>query len=172
MRTTILITCFALAALLGDQVTAAFSLSSSSANDATASSRRAFLSKGTALVAAAAGAGSSFLGGNSAAIAAPEIFTLDNGIKYAIIKPAKDNKKPMKGDIVAIEYTGYLTDGTIFDATHSEGKKVSRVKAVDIRRIHKLYTRTSSILHHTLCRHVLVRMHLVLNWEEMLSSKV
>ena len=23
---------------------------------------------------------------------------------------------------MAIEYTGYLTDGTIFDATHSEGK--------------------------------------------------
>ena len=29
------------------------------------------------------------------------------------------------GDIVAIEYTGYLANGQIFDATHSEGKSNS-----------------------------------------------
>jgi FKBP-type peptidyl-prolyl cis-trans isomerase len=28
----------------------------------------------------------------------------------------------LKGDIVAIDYTGYLANGQIFDATHSGGK--------------------------------------------------
>ncbi|EEC43324.1 predicted protein, partial [Phaeodactylum tricornutum CCAP 1055/1] len=45
------------------------------------------------------------------------------GIKYAILKPSKEKGVPLKGDIVAIEYTGYLIDGTIFDASHAEGKK-------------------------------------------------
>jgi FKBP-type peptidyl-prolyl cis-trans isomerase len=29
---------------------------------------------------------------------------------------------PQEGDFVVVEYTGYLTNGVIFDATHSEGK--------------------------------------------------
>ena len=29
---------------------------------------------------------------------------------------------PQQGDIVAVEFTGYLTDGKIFDSTHAEGK--------------------------------------------------
>ena len=34
------------------------------------------------------------------------------------------NKRPFQeGDIVAIEYTGYLTSGSIFDGTHAEGKQ-------------------------------------------------
>jgi len=47
-------------------------------------------------------------------------------LKYAILKQPPDLKKasvPAPGDIVAIEYTGYLSDGRIFDGTHSEGKK-------------------------------------------------
>jgi FKBP-type peptidyl-prolyl cis-trans isomerase len=47
----------------------------------------------------------------------------ENGIKYAVTKPA-DNKgsaSPQTGDIVAIEYTGYLTSGQIFDSTHAPG---------------------------------------------------
>jgi hypothetical protein len=52
----------------------------------------------------------------------PTIYTTPQGIKFAILKPAKDPKPPLNGDIVAIEYTGYLTDGTIFDASHAEGK--------------------------------------------------
>jgi len=72
------------------------------------------VTKGSALV--AAGAGSSFLlsGDLPNALAAPEIFTLSNGIKYATLKPAKEKKRPVEGDLVAIEYTGYLTDGSIF----------------------------------------------------------
>lgn len=57
------------------------------------------------------------------ALAAPEIFQTPGGIKYAILGEAKSKSPPQKGDIVAIEYTGYLTDGTVFDATHAVGKK-------------------------------------------------
>jgi FKBP-type peptidyl-prolyl cis-trans isomerase len=67
-------------------------------------------------------AGLASLVASSPASAAPTIYTTDKGIKFAILKPAKDKKPPLNGDIVAIEYTGYLTDGTIFDATHAEGK--------------------------------------------------
>jgi len=48
----------------------------------------------------------------------------ENGVKFATTKPPKNPKSffPQKGDIVAIEYTGYLTNGQIFDATHAQGK--------------------------------------------------
>jgi FKBP-type peptidyl-prolyl cis-trans isomerase len=87
---------------------------------APASSRRAFLQAAPAAVAAAAVVASQPL----AATAAPEILTTSNGkIKYAIVQPAKEKSLPQTGDIVAIEYTGYLTNGQIFDATHAVGKK-------------------------------------------------
>jgi peptidylprolyl isomerase len=84
-------------------------------------SRRAFVSSAsTAAVAAVVTSGSS-----PVAAAAPQIYNTPEGVKYAILKEPKDPKKavaPMQNDIVAIDYTGYLTDGTIFDATHAEGK--------------------------------------------------
>ena len=57
-------------------------------------------------------------------LAGPEIITTPSGIKYAVTKAPSDKKPiaPLKGDIVAVEYTGYLANGQIFDATHSEGK--------------------------------------------------
>jgi hypothetical protein len=54
--------------------------------------------------------------------AAPEIYSTPNGVKYAILKSGKGKKSVIDGDLVAIEYTGYLTDGRIFDASHAEGK--------------------------------------------------
>ncbi len=54
--------------------------------------------------------------------AAPSIYKLDSGIKYAITKESEKGGYPRPGDIVALEYTGYLSNGVIFDATHSEGK--------------------------------------------------
>jgi FKBP-type peptidyl-prolyl cis-trans isomerase len=51
------------------------------------------------------------------------VFETPSGIKYAITKPAKEKVSPVDKDLAAIEYTGYLTDGRIFDATHAEGKK-------------------------------------------------
>lgn len=56
--------------------------------------------------------------------AGPEIFTTKNGVKYAITKqPSPNAITPRDGDFVAVEYTGYLSNGQIFDATHAEGKK-------------------------------------------------
>lgn len=48
------------------------------------------------------------------AAASPEVFNTANGIKYATIKQGTGKGSPIDKDIVAIEYTGYLTDGTIF----------------------------------------------------------
>ena len=56
------------------------------------------------------------------AVAAPIIYNLDNGVKYAITQEVTKGSYPRAGDIIAIEYTGYLSNGAIFDATHS-GKK-------------------------------------------------
>ena len=100
----------------------AFSLSMKS----DAPSRRAFFTE--AATGAASIVGASVLGFSQPALAAPEIFTTDSGIKYAITKESKkkiglmQGAYPQKGDIVAIEYTGYLTNGQIWDSTHAEGK--------------------------------------------------
>ena len=83
-------------------------------------SRRAFVSSASAAAVAAIATSAS-----SPALAAPQIFNTPEGVKYAILEEPKNPKKavaPMPGDIVAIEYTGFLSDGTIFDATHAEGK--------------------------------------------------
>lgn len=83
-------------------------------------SRRTFFSIATSGTAAAVFATSPI-----PASAAPQIFNTPSGIKYAITKDPKDPKKatvPQQNDIVAVEYTGYLTSGQIFDATHAEGK--------------------------------------------------
>jgi FKBP-type peptidyl-prolyl cis-trans isomerase len=67
-------------------------------------SRRAFISQ-TASTTAAVIAVSTFAA--DSAQAAPEILNTPRGVKYAVLKKAKDNAAlPQKGDIVAIEYTG------------------------------------------------------------------
>lgn len=99
----------------------AFSISMTADSDV---SRRSFVTKVVGSTAAAA----VVIGGNvafpvPATAAAPEIFNTEDGVKYAVLKqPAKKGYPPQKGDIVAIEYTGYLANGKIFDATHAEGK--------------------------------------------------
>jgi FKBP-type peptidyl-prolyl cis-trans isomerase len=138
MRTVIIIVGFA--ASLGATSSSAFSLLSMKADSAatsaaaaaatSATGRRAFFAK-TLTQVATTGA---VLGGGllspqiaSAATAAPEVKKTESGkIKYAILKsPSGDQNSalPQKGDIAAIEYTGYLTSGQIFDGTHAEGKK-------------------------------------------------
>ena len=92
--------------------------------DALSTSRRAFFTKVGAISSVAVAGSSAMLGLSQPALAAPEIFNTPSGIKYAILKQP-DKKKgsyPQNGDIVAIEYTGYLTDGKIWDSTHAEGK--------------------------------------------------
>jgi FKBP-type peptidyl-prolyl cis-trans isomerase len=103
----------------------AFSMSMVSENKPT---RRTFMANAASTAAAVITA--STLQSTGAANAAPTIYNLNSGIKYAILKEAPKTSfldggqgiYPEGGDIVAIEYTGYLTSGVIFDGTHSEGK--------------------------------------------------
>lgn len=98
----------------------AFSARSLSMPTKDSPSRRAVINKvAAASLAVVTGSGVNM----RAAFAVPEILMTQGGIKYAILKPSKEKGVPLKGDIVAIEYTGYLIDGTIFDASHAEGKK-------------------------------------------------
>ena len=91
--------------------------------DALLTSRRAFFTKAAVMSSAAVASSSAMFGLSQPARAAPEIFNTPSGIKYAILKqPDKKGSYPQNGDIVAIEYTGYLTDGKIWDSTHAEGK--------------------------------------------------
>lgn len=89
------------------------------------SGRRAFLSKvGSASVGTIASSFFISTSTSQSALAAPEILNTPSGVKYAVTKkPSESGVYPQSGDIVAIEYTGYLTNGQIFDATHAEGKK-------------------------------------------------
>jgi FKBP-type peptidyl-prolyl cis-trans isomerase len=101
---------------------AAFSLSMTTEQQA--SSRRGFLN--TAATSAVAGAivtAVSLQPTVKADAAAPTIYNLSNGIKYAVTKDVAKGSFPQEGDICAIEYTGYLSNGAIFDATHAEGNK-------------------------------------------------
>ena len=82
-------------------------------NAQSATSRRDVLAK-VAGVAFVASSGIAIAPKSSVAAASPEIFTTANGIKYATIKKPTGKGSPLDKDIVAIEYTGYLTDGTIF----------------------------------------------------------
>lgn len=88
--------------------------------EATNKSRRAFISSSAAAIAIA---GTSGFAQPSNAAATKEIFNTPSGIKYAVLKESSGKSStPYKGDIVAVEYTGYLANGQIFDATHAEGK--------------------------------------------------
>mmetsp|Transcript_18334 Transcript_18334/g.42250 ORF Transcript_18334/g.42250 Transcript_18334/m.42250 type:complete len:196 (-) Transcript_18334:2603-3190(-) len=97
------------------------SLSMVTEKEPSISSRRRFFS-GTAIpVVAAVSTAAISLREN--AVAAPVINNLSNGIKYAITQDVAKGSYPQEGDIIAIEYTGYLSNGAIFDSTHSIGKK-------------------------------------------------
>jgi FKBP-type peptidyl-prolyl cis-trans isomerase len=122
---------FTVAAVLFADQSVAFSLSMVTDNNnmkavttsssSSSSSRRGFLSK-AATTAGLVSASVASLQPIESATAAPPIYKLDSGVQYATLKEGKGSY-PQPGDIVAIEYTGYLTTGTIFDGTHSEGKQ-------------------------------------------------
>jgi len=97
------------------------SLSMVTEKQPTTSSRRGFFTSAAASVGAVATA--AFLQPTENAVAGPTIYNLSNGIKYAITQDVAKGSYPQEGDIIAIEYTGYLSNGAIFDATHSIGKK-------------------------------------------------
>lgn len=76
----------------------------------TNNSRRNFL---TTLTTGAAASAAAVIAAPNVAIAGPEILKLDSGIKYAITKPVEKGQRPLQGDFVVIEYTGYLTNGQV-----------------------------------------------------------
>ena len=84
-------------------------------------SRRAFLSSSAAVIGASSISGIISPSPSNAA-STKEILNTPSGIKYAVLKEGGKSTSPYKGDIVAVEYTGYLANGQIFDATHAEGK--------------------------------------------------
>lgn len=45
---------------------------------------------------------------------------LPSGLEYQVIKEGK-GAKPSASDVVTVYYTGYLTDGTVFDSTEAHG---------------------------------------------------
>lgn len=93
----------------------AFSMAMSASETQSSSSRRGFLSSAAAAAAAVCVV--------QPAMAAPTVYNLPNGVKYAVTQDVAKGSYPQPGDIIAIEYTGYLSNGAIFDATHSQGKK-------------------------------------------------
>ena len=121
MRITPLVA-FAFAAVLCAKTTVeAFSLSMVVEKQSATPSRRGFMS--TAVTSVGAVVTAAALQPTWKAEAAPTIYNLNNGVKYAITQDVKKGSYPREGDIIAIEYTGYLANGAIFDATHSLGKK-------------------------------------------------
>jgi hypothetical protein len=88
------------------------------------SNRRSFLSKSAFLA-------STIATGASANAATPTIYTTSKGVKYAIVKDLEKGAKknaPQPGDIVAIEYTGYLTSGQVREILSSCDKLISQLK--------------------------------------------
>lgn len=43
--------------------------------------------------------------------------TLESGVRYCVLKDGGGGEKPIKGDLLAVDYTGWLTDGTRFDTS-------------------------------------------------------
>ena len=50
-----------------------------------------------------------------------DVQTTESGLKYSILKPGTGDLQPRMGDKVSVHYTGWLTDGTIFDSSHRRG---------------------------------------------------
>jgi FKBP-type peptidyl-prolyl cis-trans isomerase len=44
------------------------------------------------------------------------------GLASKVLTPGKSTDRPVKGDLVTVEYTGWTTDGKMFDSTTTRGK--------------------------------------------------
>jgi len=53
-----------------------------------------------------------------------ELETTDSGLKYKVLEPA-DGLKPGLSHTVSVHYTGWLTDGRVFDSSVGRGRPVS-----------------------------------------------
>jgi peptidylprolyl isomerase len=51
---------------------------------------------------------------------ADDFITTESGLQYIILEEG-DGEIPVSGQVVSVHYTGYLTDGTIFDSSRDRG---------------------------------------------------
>jgi len=51
-----------------------------------------------------------------------ETVSLPSGLKYSVLRKGDSATKAMKGDMVRMHYTGWLTDGTVFDSSVTRGQ--------------------------------------------------
>lgn len=51
-----------------------------------------------------------------------EIVSLPSGLKYSVLKKGDGSITATKGDVVRMHYTGWLTDGTVFDSSVTRGE--------------------------------------------------
>lgn len=51
-----------------------------------------------------------------------EIVTTDSGLKYSVLAKGKEGPHPTLADTVTVHYTGWLTNGTVFDSSVKRGK--------------------------------------------------
>ncbi len=51
-----------------------------------------------------------------------EMVTTESGLKYSILTPGTGDVNPKWGDRVKVHYRGWLTDGTVFDASYDRGE--------------------------------------------------
>ncbi len=52
-----------------------------------------------------------------------ECITTDSGLKYYITHKSESSDKPRRGSKVDVHYSGFLTNGKMFDSSHSRNKK-------------------------------------------------
>ena len=74
------------------------------------------------IAAATAWPKASYAEGATKAPKKPRVLETENGIKYIDIKKG-DGPFPSEGDYVVINYTGFLSNGTLFDTTEGKGKR-------------------------------------------------
>ena len=55
---------------------------------------------------------------------AAKIKKTGSGLEYEVIKEGT-GAKPTRSDEVEVHYTGWLTDGTVFDSSHARGETTS-----------------------------------------------
>jgi FKBP-type peptidyl-prolyl cis-trans isomerase len=56
-----------------------------------------------------------------AAIPADALKT-SSGLASKVLEPGKGDRRPVKGDLVVVHYTGWTTDGKMFDSSVSRGQ--------------------------------------------------
>lgn len=54
-----------------------------------------------------------------------EIVSLPSGLKYSVLKAGGEGRSPKLGDTVLVHYTGWTTDGKVFDSSHKRGRPAS-----------------------------------------------